>query len=177
MKKTRCFIAMIMLFCMCVCMTTTAFAATGADNTELGVMNTKFGFEVPDDAVILYEDEQVCFYQSESKTTQDELSVNPRVDDNYGYAWVNSSSISYFHVNCTLTGTVQGTFKVESSSSQSSAQMTISGPAAQVPSSITVAPWSGDVYFTLKGCTAGRYTVSYIATTTVGMRLMCWLYK
>lgn len=177
MKKTRCFIAMIMLFCMCVCMSTTAFAATGYGNIELSMMNTQFGFEVPSDAEILYEDEQVCFYQSESKSIQDELEISPRVDDNYGYAWVASSDVGSFHVNCTLTGTVQGTFKVESSSNQSTAQMTISGPCTQVPSTITVAPWNGDVYFTLKGCTAGRYTVSYIASTTVGMRLMCWLYK
>lgn len=145
---------------------------------SINVSEANSEYELPTDAVILYEDEAICLYQSASQSAM-ESGIVPYVDDNYGYAWVNNDydGRNVFKVNCTLSGTVKGTFKVESSSEASVAQMTISGPMAQLAVTKRLHPSDGDVYFTLNGCQKGTYEVSYIANTTVGMRLMCWLYK
>lgn len=176
MKTIRGFIAVIMSLCMCLCMPAGAFAASNTECVETVTITSEYGFELPADAIIVYEDEGICMYQSLSKSAE-ESEIVPYVDDNYGYAWVSSDDTGTFNVNCTLTGTVKGTFKVESSKEASVAKMTISGPMAQLAVTKRLHPSHGDVYFTLNGCQKGTYEVSYIANTTVGMRLMCWLYK
>lgn len=172
MKTTRWFIATIMTLCICLCTSVGVFAASNPDNVE---NNSEYGFELPSDAVIIYEDEGICMYQSLSKSNE-ESNIVPYVDDNYGYAWINNDKIDSFYINCTLSGTVNGTFKVESSSESSVAQMTISGPMSQLAVTRRLHPSSDEVFFTLNGCQKGTYEVSYIANTTVGMRLLCWLY-
>ena len=124
--------------------------------------------DLPDDAVILYQDENVRIYQSSEASS--------RVADNYGYAWVNGLSRGSFSVNCTLSGRIYGTFKVESSDPSNYAQLVISGPMNSLPIALDVYAYQGDVYFDFYG-SSGQYTINYTAYQNNGMRMMCWLYS
>lgn len=127
---------------------------------------------------IVYQNEDFTIVRSAVDNTENE-SINARSTD-YGYAWINSSASGSFTVTTSKSGTIGITLKVESSSNDSWAYMSIQKPdGSYFKNNIAIDPTTGGgeggiykIYF----ASSGTYTIHYIAHTTVGMRLMCWLY-
>ncbi len=126
---------------------------------------------------ILYQDENVVLYQSKG----DSSPVAPALvnESNYGNKWVDKTSFGQtFTVPCTYTGKTGVTWKVESSSNQSYAQIYMINPLGLIVlNTKKVYPSDGDVHLQLLNATVGNYTVHFDGYTTVGMRVMCWMYQ
>ena len=96
MKKL---ISIVLAVILCMGITGNVFAAETADIQEEKVISVTGG-----NAKVLYQDSEKALV---------EVTVQPR-DNNYGNAWVNGSGSGSFTVNCTHSGTIGVTFKVES---------------------------------------------------------------
>lgn len=100
----------------------------------------------------------------------------------YESVWLNDSAQGSFPIYTDNTGTFGITVKVESSSSDSWAYCTVADPDNNPckgfngfyvdPNTNNGDGWYGHVY----NATGGTYKISYQAYTTVGMRIMCWIY-
>lgn len=168
--------SLLLALVLCLCSVTTAFAADFTTASE--------DVTIPEDAKILFQDENVVLYQSKTETAENRLENETystlRTDDNYGYAWVNpGDGGSYFTVNNTITGRMGVTWKVESDSSSDHAQiwMETSG-GLTVLTTRDVYPGDGDVRLVIQNGIKTKYKVRYIPVrNTSGMRIMCWTYN
>ncbi|MGN1330671.1 MAG: hypothetical protein ACI4VN_04990 [Clostridia bacterium] len=158
------FVSIVTSLAMIFAMSTVAFAA---DDT----------FNIPSDAEIVYQDDEITIVSS--PLTDDDLQTSLR-NSNYGNAWVSSSTSGSFTVNNQHSGTVGLTLKVESSSNDSWAYISVLKPnGVAYLNNIYVDPTSGNGEgrkYTLYSASTGTYTFSYSAYTSVGMRIMAWMY-
>ena len=158
------FVSIVTSLVMILTMSTVAFAA---DDT----------FNIPSDAEIVYQDDEITIVSS--PLTDDDLQTSLR-NSNYGNAWVSSSTSGSFTVNNQHSGTVGLTLKVESSSNDSWAYISVLKPnGVAYLNNIYVDPTSGNGEgrkYTLYSASTGTYTFSYSAYTSVGMRIMAWMY-
>ena len=168
--KKNFFIALLMVFTFCF----TAFSNVSyAAETD--------SFQLPSDAVILYQDDNIIVYQTHKETinSPSNSTISPMSEDNYGYAWVDKGGLpGSFKVHNTYSGRVGVTWKVEASSRSDYARIYMTNPFGLIVlSSRDVHPSDGDVRFVLVNGMVGNYTVYYIpAQNTNGMRIMCWTY-
>lgn len=98
----------------------------------------------------------------------------------YESVWLDNSASGSFTIYNHNSGTVGITLKVESSSISSSAYIKVKKPnGSYYLNGVTINPTTnngdGGVYQLLFAPT-GTYTIEYDAYTTVGMRIMCWMY-
>lgn len=166
MKILKRITALFLTLCLCFGCVNTAFATT--TDKDMSVSTDS-------DHVILYEDDEVILYQDKSEDT----AITPLSDDNYGNVWLNQANAvrsGSFPVNCTYTGNRGMTFKVESSSNSSYAQVYMTKGGNVVFGTVTVRPSNGDLHCTLKNASRGTYAVHYMALPVRGMRIMCWIY-
>ena len=158
------FVSIVTSLAMIFAMSTVAFAA---DDT----------FNIPSDAEIVYQDDEITIVSA--PLTDDDLQTSLR-NSNYGNAWVSSSTSGSFTVNNQHSGTVGLTLKVESSSNDSWAYISVLKPnGVAYLNNIYVDPTSGNGEgrkYTLYSASTGTYTFSYSAYTSVGMRIMAWMY-
>ncbi|MBP3463450.1 MAG: hypothetical protein J6K45_03100 [Clostridia bacterium] len=158
------FVSIVTSLAMIFAMSTVAFAA---DDT----------FNIPPDAEIVYQDDEITIVSA--PLTDDDLQTSLR-NSNYGNAWVSSSTSGSFTVNNQHSGTVGLTMKVESSSNDSWAYISVLKPnGVAYLNNIYVDPTSGNGEgrkYTLYSASTGTYTFSYSAYTSVGMRIMAWMY-
>lgn len=161
----------LLAVCLGLCLLTCSSVSTLATAQENDVSSTDDGVK------ILYQDENVLLYQSK----EDSSSVSPLLvnENNYGNKWINSTSYGQsFNVYSTYTGSTGVTWKVESSSNSSYAQIYMTTPSGiPVLATRRVSPSDGDVHLRLTNASIGNYTVHFDGYTTVGMRVMCWLYQ
>lgn len=120
-------------------------------------------------------------FASDCTNTQTDSSriCSTRATD-YGNAWISSSSAGSFTVTTNRSGTIHMTLKAESSSNSSWAYVSVKKPdGTYYGNNIYVDPKSENgagVHLTMVCSKSGTYTISYNASTTAGMRLMCWIY-
>jgi len=98
----------------------------------------------------------------------------------YAYVWLDASANGSFPIYTSNSGTIGITLKVESSSNSSWAYCSVYKPnGSAFWNNVYVDPTTnnGNGYQgTMLFASSGTYTIVYAAYTTVGMRLMCWLY-
>lgn len=166
MKITKRILSIALALYFCVIGTTSVSAV----ETETTI------FDLPDDAVILYQDEDTVMYQSKSESDSFDMMSNARTPVDYESVWLNKSKSGSFRIHNSRNGKVGITWKVESSSNDSHAQIYMTNSYGLVVlATYDVHPYDGDVFFRTTGA-KGYYTLHYIAETTVGMRIMCWMY-
>lgn len=182
MKMTKRFVALLMAVAMCLgMMSMSAFAAEVPEtaNESSSEMDALIQ-SLPEDAVILYQDENAIIYQSKEESSS-ESGIMPLTDDNYGYAWVDKGSPtgSFYVYNTHQIGSLGITWKVETSSKTDYATLSMYNPSGlPVLKARDVYADDGDVKFVILAGTKGNYRVDYIPTkVTTGMRIMCWTYS
>lgn len=166
MKYTKKFTALVMSLILMLSLSMTAFAASTEPETNANL---------PADAVVLYQDEDVTVYRSESQAKAD--GISPRAMD-YAYAWVNPSDkqSGSFNIEKTFSGTGHVTFKVESSNGGAYAQMTLERGVLPISATVQASNPDGvEMESTVSG--KGTSKIQYLCyNNTDGMRLMCWIY-
>lgn len=169
MKITKRILSIAMALCLCI-IGTIPVSAVAETETEAAT------FDLPNDAVILYQDDDTVLYQSKSESDNAIVESIARTPVDYESVWLNKSEVGSFQIHNSRNGKVGITWKVESSSNDSHAQIYMTNSYGLVIlTTYDVHPSDGDVYFKTTG-NIGYYTVHYIAETTVGMRIMCWMY-
>ena len=176
MKVFSKFLAMTMALCMCLgTSVTNAFAAeaTPEANTQSVVLQ--------EGETIVYQDEDVTIVQCTNDEEDAEENVVAATNStDYGSVWLNSSSSGSFSVYTSNSGTIGITLKAESSSNDSWAYMSVQKPnGSYFKNNVYVDPTTGSgegARYKMYFATRGQYTIHYVAYTSVGMRLMCWLY-
>lgn len=173
MKKIKSIITTFMAVCTLAISIIPSVAVFAAEKTTDDSQT-----ELPNDAVILYEDEDVVLYQSKEETI-DTTVINARSENNYGNAWVNKGGSSgSFNVYNTHKGKLGVTWKVEASSKNDCAQIYMTKGNLVILTTRAVKPTDGDVRFVIKNGLVGYYTVHYIpVANSNGMRVMCWTYS
>ena len=159
-----------------LCSNAVVFAENWTANTSC---QTEAGIESEaNERKILYQADGILLYQSKEDSKGDCTStISATEEDNYGNVWLNKSSTGKFSVHNTHTGKIGVTWKVESSSDDSHAQIYMTTKSGLVVLlTKDVYPSDGDVHLEISNG-ASDYYVHYIATTSVGMRIMCWTYK
>lgn len=181
MKMTKRFVALLMAVAMCLgMMSMSALAAEVPEtaNESSSEMDALIQ-SLPEDAVILYQDENAIMYQSKEESSS-ESGIMPLTDNNYGYAWIDKGApTGYFKVyNTHQVGSLGVTWKVETSSETDYATLWMDNPSGfPVLKAQDVYAGDGDVRFVVLAGTKGYYKVNYIPTkVTTGMRIMCWTY-
>lgn len=168
MRKFRSLVALCLAMVMAFSFSATAFAATSEEvSTD--------GFVLAENETIVYQDDEMTIVE----TPVDTLDVSPRTTD-YNSVWLDSSSTGSFRVYTSNTGTVGITLKVESSSDSSCAYISVQKPNGSYFKNkvlLTPATNGGEAQYTIYFASSGSYTIEYSAYTTVGMRIMCWMYK
>lgn len=150
-----------------------AFTCSTAFAAEANVMRT----EIPEDAVILYQDDTVTVYRSDSQAQADGINSTRSMD--YAYAWVNATDNQYgsFDIDKTFSGTGHITMKVESSNGGAYAQMTLKKGSNYITTATPYASNPDGVVLNTTISTKGTYTIEYLCyNNTSGMRLLCWIY-
>ena len=98
----------------------------------------------------------------------------------YGNVWLNKGSYigKSFSVSNTHTGKTGVTLKLESTSTDSWAQVYLTNPKGQtVLTTVKLDNNRKEAKFTLTNAVKGTYKINYIGTAGKnGMRLMCWMY-
>lgn len=176
MKNFSKFLAIVMALCMCLGTSVTnvfAAEATSDDNNQSVVLL--------EGETIVYQDEDVTIVQcANDEESSDENVVTSTRSTDYGSVWLNSSSSGSFSVYTSNSGTIGITLKVESSSNSSWAYMSVQKPnGSYFKNNVYVDPTTGGgegARYKMYFASSGTYTIHYVAYTSVGMRLMCWLY-
>lgn len=162
MKK---FIALFLALCFCFSATTTAFAAE-ADAVQSDSQ-----------LICATADENVEVVYADNEKALIAYTVQPR-ENNYGYAWLNSSASSSFTVYTNYSGRLGFTFKVECSDSSAFAYLSVQKPGGGYYwNSLTVGVTNGEVKKSVTGASSGTYTIHYNAYAPAGTRIMCWIYQ
>lgn len=175
MKILKRISALYLALCLCFGCVNTSFASTTDKDMSVSTNSAH---------VILYEDDEVILYQDKSENTAitpliENAGIAPLSDDNYGNVWLNQANAvrsGSFPVNCTYTGNKGITFKIESSSNSSYAQVYMTKGKNVVFGAVTVRPSDGDLHCTLKNASRGTYAVHCMVLPVRGMRIMCWIY-
>lgn len=98
----------------------------------------------------------------------------------YESVWLDSSRSGSFTIYTPNSGTIGVTLKVESSSDDSFAYISVKKPdGTYFKNKVTINRntnnGQGGVY-KMYLASSGTYTIEYQGYTTVGMRIMCWMY-
>ena len=112
------------------------------------------------------------------------MALTVHAHTEYGNVWLNAgsyyaSSTEYFTVSNTHTGTVNLTFKVESSANPTFTLRVVNPNGLTVLTAVVVNKGtnSGEGFKTsIKSGLSGTYKIYYTGTTTAGARIMCWMY-
>lgn len=155
------FFGLLLVMCLVLGATTTAFAAETSADAEHQISVTS------GNATVVYEDDEKALV---------EYTVEPR-GNNYGSAWQNGAGSGSFTVDTTYSGTLGFTFEVESSSSDSWVYLSVVKPNGNEYWNNVYVDTSEQVFKTAYFASSGTYTVNYTGFTSSGMRIMCWIYK
>lgn len=175
MKMTKRFVALLMAVAMCMgIMSMSAFAAEIPECKEAESV-----FDLPDDAVILAQNEVGIIYQS--KEQQPMPASTYAIDHNY--VTINRDTTSRFSVNNPNKGLFNhtyGTILLEGGNSNSKCAVEIAynylGMSGSIGSPTTYyKPSQGNLYFKFNG--TSNVTVYYYAVTSTTMTINCWLYS
>lgn len=98
----------------------------------------------------------------------------------YESTWLDRSASGKFPIYTSKSGTIGITLKVESRSNSSWAYISVQKPnKSYFKNNVYVDPttrggegWAGKMY----SASSGTYYIHYAAHTSVGMRIMCWMY-
>lgn len=142
--------------------------------------------DYPDDAIVLYQAEDIVVYQSKQKTVElqaadgGESEVSPMAMY-YNGVWIDAGKWASGSFNVknphTLLLTTNGTLKLESDNPNAEVNIIVSGNASPI-SNVTIRPADGEVFFSSSN-NAQEYVVWYnvwSTNNTAGMRVNCWLY-
>lgn len=164
------FIKKLMAMLMAICMTLSLVCT----NVFAAEISTEY---LPYDSTnIVYQDETITIVQADAPAT----AVVPYNNTTYESKWLDHSATGSFPIYTSNSGTIGITLKVESSSDSSVASIIV-----QKPDGTDATRWitvnrntnSGNgYYFHIYGAPSGTYTIKYNASTSVGMRIMCWMY-
>lgn len=174
MKIFSKFIAMIMALCI--------FLNTSVTNVFAAETTTEHVYQnvvLQDSETVVYQDEEITIVRCENDEINNN-TVKGAKSTSYNSVWLNSSSSGSFSVYTSNNGTIGITLKVESSSNNSWAYMSVQKPnGSYFKNNIYVDPTTGNgegARYKMYFASSGTYTIHYSAYTNVGMRLMCWLY-
>lgn len=176
MKLFSKFLAIIMALSVCFgTSVTSVFAAeatSDANNQQVVLQEGE---------TIVYQDEDVTLVQcADDEEDVEENVVSSTRSTDYGSVWLNSSDSNSFSVYTSNSGTIGITLKAESSSNSSWAYLAIQKPnGSYFKNNVYVDPTTGGgegARYKMYSASSGTYTIHYDAYTSVGMRLMCWLY-
>lgn len=176
MKKMKHFVTLGLACILCLSFSITAFASE-VQNTD---NNNKFN--LPDDAVVIYEEDDIVLYQSKSESDirKEVATLTARSGVDYESVWLNRASTGSYKIYCSHSRKVGVTIGIESSSNDSWAQITIKRPDGRYlfpKNGGKIRPSDGEVLMRMADGTIGTYTINYQASTQVGMRIMCWMYN
>lgn len=134
---------------------------------------------------VIYENESIVVMLGNPNSPDEDVSAVARAAANetsYESVWLNGSAGGSFPIYTSNTGTFGITIKVESSSDDSWTYCTVVAPNGNPCSGCNGLyidrntnggdGWYGHVY----NASGGTYQINYQAYTTVGMRIMCWIY-
>ena len=173
MKFTKKFFAMIMA--LCLCLSTSVTSVFAAEASEVNPSNAT---EICEGETIVYQDEDVTVVRVDDANSSMNLASTNAMT--YGSTWVSSSNSGSFTVSTNNSGTIGITLKAESSSNDSWAYLSVQKPnGSYFKNNVYVDPTTGNgdgAVYKMYFASSGTYTIHYIAYTSVGMRLMCWLY-
>ena len=174
---TKRFIGFFLAMAMCVCtLGTTAFAAESSEDN-----NAQSAFDLPDDAVILAQNEVGVIYQSNEQQSLPAPASTYAIDHNY--ARVSRNTTSNFSVNNPNKGLFSktyGTLLLEGGNNNSKCGFVVAYNYMGVSGSIGTGttyykPSQGNIYFQFNG--TSDVTVYYYAITSTTMTINCWLYS
>ena len=134
---------------------------------------------------VIYEADSIVVMLDNPNSPDEAVSATAKTVANemsYESVWLNGPSGGSFPIHTNNTGTFGITIKVESSSSDSWTYCTVIDPSGNPCKGCNGLyidrdtnggdGWYGHVY----NASSGTYQISYQAYTTVGMRIMCWIY-
>lgn len=169
MKRIKRFVAIFCAVCLSLFTLVTASAETMASRRD----------DLPSDAKIIYQDDDVLVYQSKiAKVNSTESG-----DDSYESVWLDAGETvndGKLLIHNNIAGDVGVTWKTECQDENAYAEMYMTNPFGFIIlNTAYVHPRDGDVWFRLDNGVVGTYTVHYMATAPkkYGMRIMCWMYK
>lgn len=169
MKFTKKLMAMFMAICMSLSIVcTSAFAAE--------VHSDDFPYDA---ATIAYQDDDITIVQVAGAELANTSTTIPYNANSYESTWLDHSASGSFPIYTSNSGTIGIRLKVESSSDSSVASIIV-----QKPDGTNATRWitvnrntnNGNGYFFyIYGAPSGTYTIKYNASTSAGMRIMCWM--
>ncbi len=168
MKFTRKIFTLLLAICLTFStVSATAFAAETNSNSIV----------LPDNETIVYQDDDVTVVKVDESVQTEQASAKATT---YESVWLDSSDSGSFSVNTPNSGTIGITLKVESQSNDSWAYISVQKPNGDYfKNNVYIDPTTnngeGGVY-KMYFASSGDYTIHYIGYTSVGMRIMCWLY-
>ena len=117
-----------------------------------------------------------------TKISVSESSARKASDSGVDYesVWLDKSSVGKFTIYNTHSGKVGITIGVEAASDASWAQVYITTPKGNVifmNQSMPIRDSDGEILAQMPSASTGTYTVHYTASTSEGMRIMCWMYN
>lgn len=159
------------IMCMSMCAITAFAAEQPTNNTEMAEILSN----LPEDANILYQDEEIVVYESNEPVVAD----NPTMD--YACQWVPAGEYNgSYTITKTFAGTAHITFKARSDASATSVQMSLFRNSALTDgvTTATVTANDQDVHVVATVDAMKDYYVSYQLRTTnpKGVFLMTWFY-
>lgn len=169
MKKIRSFVALCLVMAMAFSFSATAFAAAPDEAVTDTVV-------IGENETIVYQDDDMTIVETPVDTNS--FGVSPLSTD-YNSVWLDSSSNGSFKVYTSNAGTIGITLKVESSSDNCSALISIKKPnGSYYKNNIFLTPTQngGEGQYKIYFASSGSYTYEYSAYTDAGMRIMCWMY-
>ena len=159
---------------------TTAYDTTTVGEYKNNVVDYS-NYNFPNDAVILYQSEDGVIYQSNEKTSEENVELQSARSMTYNGVWINAghAATGSFTIQNphTIINKTNGTFKVESEYSNATAQFILHDGIKELANE-TVKASDGDVHFEFKS-NIQNLSVTYFVTRTSpskGMRLNCWLW-
>lgn len=163
MKNTKKLMAMFLAVCMTLSLVCTSVFAAEVPTEEL-----------PDGATIVYQDDEITVIESDVPFGG-EGGIAPLNELTYESTWINGSTGGRFPIYTPNTNTWV-TLAIESSSNDSCAYIQILNSNMNlVYGDVYVDNAHNNKYFQISG-NPGTYYVNYMAYTSVGMRIMCWMH-
>lgn len=167
----------ILVSLMAICLSIGVYGTTASAAEKETIQNTN-EITIPANETIVYQDEDVTVTRIEDESSQNRpVTYNEMT---YESVWLDSSAQGSFDIYTPNSGTIGITVKVESSSDNSWAWISIQKPDGSyfVNSKYVdrnTNNGEGGLY-RIYSASSGTYKIHYIASTTVGMRIMCWFY-
>lgn len=167
------FIKQLMAMFMAICMSL-SLVCTSAFATEVHAEPNPHN-----NSSIVYQDDSIAIVQVTDAELANTDTTIPYNANSYESTWLEHSASGSFPIYTSSSGTIGITLKVESSSDSSVASIIV-----QKPDGTNATRWitvnrntnNGNGYFFyIYGASSGTYTIKYNASTSVGMRIMCWM--